>query len=118
MAEYRGPNWHIGFILLILLKMHSLSVGYRTDDIEISALNNINIEITAGEFVAIMGPSSCGKSTLLNIIGMLDNPTSGDCFFQDESIVSYSEAKISASMRCPINSGCKHTKLETGKCLE
>ena len=68
---------------------------YRTDDIQTTALNNINIEISAGEFVAIMGPSGCGKSTLLNIMGMLDNPSSGDYFFNGENIARYSEAKLS-----------------------
>jgi putative ABC transport system ATP-binding protein len=78
-----------------MLKMHNLSMVYKTDDIQTTALNNINIEIAAGEFVAIMGPSGCGKSTLLNIIGMLDNPTSGDYIFKDENIATYSEAKLS-----------------------
>lgn len=78
-----------------MLKMHNLSMVYKTDDIQTTALNSINIEINAGEFVAIMGPSGCGKSTLLNIIGMLDNPSSGDYFFNDVNIAAFSEAKLS-----------------------
>jgi putative ABC transport system ATP-binding protein len=59
----------------------SLTKLYTTEEVETSALNNVNIEIYFGEFVSIMGPSGCGKSTLLNILGLLDNPTSGNYSF-------------------------------------
>jgi putative ABC transport system ATP-binding protein len=48
------------------------------------ALNKVNLQIAKGEFVAIMGPSGCGKSTLLNILGLLDNPTEGRYFFDNQ----------------------------------
>ncbi len=78
-----------------MLKLHSLSKVYRTDEVETAALDRVNIEIEAGEFVAIMGPSGCGKSTLLNIIGMLDTPTSGQYIFLDEDVTNYSESQLS-----------------------
>jgi len=78
-----------------MLKLHSLSKVYRTDEIETAALDMVNIEIEAGEFVAIMGPSGCGKSTLLNIIGMLDSPSSGQYLFMDEDVSNYSESQLS-----------------------
>jgi putative ABC transport system ATP-binding protein len=78
-----------------MLKLHSLSKVYRTDEVETAALDMVNIEIGAGEFVAIMGPSGCGKSTLLNIIGMLDTPTSGQYIFLDEDVSNYSESQLS-----------------------
>jgi putative ABC transport system ATP-binding protein len=77
-----------------MLKMHGITKVYRTSDIQTTALNNINFEVNKGEFVAVMGPSGCGKSTLLNLIGMLDNPTRGDYFFNDENIASYDESKL------------------------
>ncbi|GLX86174.1 ABC transporter ATP-binding protein [Thalassotalea loyana] len=77
-----------------MLKLHNLTRVYQTEDVETLALNNVNIEIEQGEFVAIMGPSGCGKSTLLNTIGMLDTPTSGQYYFQDEEIATYSEAQL------------------------
>ncbi|MGD9158249.1 MAG: ABC transporter ATP-binding protein [Desulfobacteraceae bacterium] len=77
-----------------MLKMHGITKIYRTSDIQTTALNNINLEVERGEFVAIMGPSGCGKSTLLNIIGMLDNPTKGEYFFNDENIAGYDESKL------------------------
>jgi putative ABC transport system ATP-binding protein len=77
-----------------MLKMHGITKVYRTSDIQTTALNNINLEVNKGEFVAVMGPSGCGKSTLLNLIGMLDNPTKGDYFFNDENIAAYDESKL------------------------
>ena len=50
---------------------------YRTDRIETTALDNINLEVGKGELVSIMGPSGCGKSTLLNLMGLLDEPSKG-----------------------------------------
>ena len=78
-----------------MLQLQNLSKVYRTDTVETTALNAINIEIRQGEFAAIMGPSGCGKSTLLNIIGMLDTPSSGSYLFKGEEIAGYSESKLS-----------------------
>lgn len=79
-----------------MLKLHNLSRVYRTEDVETAALNNVNIEIAKGEFVAIMGPSGCGKSTLLNLIGMLDSPSDGQYYFNEEEISEYSEKQLAA----------------------
>jgi putative ABC transport system ATP-binding protein len=54
--------------------------------VETTALNGVNIEVKEGEFVAIMGPSGCGKSTLLNILGLLDNPDSGNYWLGGEEV--------------------------------
>ncbi len=77
-----------------MLKLHNISKLYRTDEVETVALDCVNSEISAGEFVAVMGPSGCGKSTFLNIIGMLDAPTSGNYWFRDEDVAGYNEAKL------------------------
>jgi len=56
-------------------------------------LRDINLEITEGEFVTIMGPSGSGKSTLLHIMGMLDAPSSGEYFFNDINVNKLNEKK-------------------------
>ena len=74
-----------------MIRTQDLVKVYQTDDIETTALNQVNIEIAAGEFVSIMGPSGCGKSTLLNLLGLLDNPTSGEYTFLDNKVSRYTE---------------------------
>jgi len=77
-----------------MIEMHELTKAYRTADIETTALSNINLEVSAGEFIAIMGPSGCGKSTLLNVLGMLDSPDSGRYAFNGEDVAGYPESKL------------------------
>ena len=69
-----------------MIKTIELTKVFRTEEIETSALNKVDLHIQKGEFVAIMGPSGCGKSTLLNIIGLLDNPTGGEYYFDGEEV--------------------------------
>ena len=64
-----------------ILEIKKLSKDYYTNKEEICAIRDISLDIKEGEFIAIVGPSGCGKSTLLNIIGGLDNKTSGDIIF-------------------------------------
>jgi len=74
-----------------MIKTKNLKKIYITDEVETTALNNVNLEITEGEFCAIMGPSGCGKSTLLNIMGLLDNPTEGEYNFLGHPVADKSE---------------------------
>jgi putative ABC transport system ATP-binding protein len=74
-----------------MIKTVELTKVFKTDEVETTALNKVSLEITNGEFVAIMGPSGCGKSTLLNILGLLDNPTGGQFYFNNVEISGYSE---------------------------
>ncbi|PWE00857.1 ABC transporter ATP-binding protein [Marinilabilia rubra] len=69
-----------------MLKTTNLTKVFRTEEIETSALDQVNLHVQEGEFLAIMGPSGCGKSTLLNIIGLLDNPTGGQYFFDGQEV--------------------------------
>ena len=79
-----------------VIKTVNLKKLYTTEEVETTALDGIQIEIKKGEFVAIMGPSGCGKSTLLNIIGLLDNPDSGEYYFLDKEVAAYSERQRSS----------------------
>lgn len=69
-----------------MIKIENLSKVFRTEEVETTALNNVSLHVKEGEFVAIMGPSGCGKSTLLNIIGLLDNPSDGNYFFNGQEV--------------------------------
>jgi putative ABC transport system ATP-binding protein len=82
-----------------MLRLKDVSKVYRSDEIETTALHNINLDVEKGEFVAIMGPSGCGKSTLLNILGTLDDLSSGDYELAGESVGRGSEAKLAGVRR-------------------
>lgn len=74
-----------------MIKTNQLVKIFRTDEIETTALNKVDLEVQKGEFVAIMGPSGCGKSTLLNIVGLLDNPTDGQLWFDGNEVSKFKE---------------------------
>jgi putative ABC transport system ATP-binding protein len=74
-----------------MIQTKELVKVFRTDEVETTALNKVNLEVNSGEFVAIMGPSGCGKSTLLNIIGLLDNPTDGELYFDGTEVSRFKE---------------------------
>jgi putative ABC transport system ATP-binding protein len=74
-----------------MIRTNNLRKIYRTEEVETTALDNVNIEIKEGEFVSIMGPSGCGKSTLMNILGLLDNPSDGEYFFNGTDVAKFSE---------------------------
>jgi putative ABC transport system ATP-binding protein len=60
-----------------LISIEDVSRVYKTGDVEVRALDGVSLEISEGEFVAVMGSSGSGKSTLMNILGCLDRPTAG-----------------------------------------
>lgn len=67
---------------------------YKLGSDEIAALDGISTEIKAGEFTVVLGPSGSGKSTMLNMLGGMDRPTSGQILINDEDISSLSEKKL------------------------
>ncbi len=77
-----------------LVQIQNLSKSFRRDSIEIRVLENINLEVKEGEFLALMGPSGSGKSTLLNIIAGIDKPTTGDVRVLNTRITSLSEDEL------------------------
>ncbi len=68
-----------------ILEIKNLSKKYHAQEGEILAIENINMEINKGDFVALVGSSGCGKSTLLNIIAGLDNKSAGNILFGNEN---------------------------------
>lgn len=73
------------------VKLANISKIYKMGDNEVIALNDVNLHITEGEFVAIMGPSGSGKSTLMNILGCLDTPTTGSYLLDNEEVANLSD---------------------------
>lgn len=62
---------------------------------KVNALKNINLKIKKGDFLSIMGPSGSGKSSLMNLIGLLDKPTKGKIFFEGKDTSKFSEENLS-----------------------
>lgn len=78
-----------------ILELKNIFKTYRTGKLEVPVLFDINLEIKKGEMIAIMGPSGSGKSTLMNILGLLDRPSSGELKISGEPItLSMSDNKI------------------------
>lgn len=81
-----------------LIDLNGINKSYRNGDQELQVLKNINLQVEEGEFLAIMGPSGSGKSTLMNIIGMLDRPSSGTYHLDGKEVARLGEKK-SAKVR-------------------
>lgn len=74
-----------------MIQIQNLNRVFQAEEVETTALNEINLTINQGDFISIMGPSGCGKSTLLNIIGLLDSPTSGNYKLLDKEMANLKE---------------------------
>ncbi|MGW8227450.1 MAG: ABC transporter ATP-binding protein [Gammaproteobacteria bacterium] len=74
-----------------MIKLQHIRRDFKVGDQFVHALDDINLEITTGEYVSIMGPSGSGKSTLLNLIGLLDRPTAGRYLLNDEDVTTLSD---------------------------
>lgn len=77
----------------MVLNVEGMTKKFRTDEVETTALDEVDLEVGRGEFTCIMGPSGCGKSTLLHILGLIDNPDGGKYRFLDEEVSSFSERR-------------------------
>src|SRR5512146_883056 len=82
-----------------LFHARGLTKTYRMGDVDVHALQGVDLDLYHGEFVVILGPSGSGKSTLLNILGGLDAPTSGEVHFRDHRLVGASERELTQYRR-------------------
>ncbi|MBW2623971.1 MAG: ABC transporter ATP-binding protein [Deltaproteobacteria bacterium] len=82
-----------------IIEVKGVVKNYGQGDVLVQALRNVDLEIRAGDFMAMAGPSGSGKSTLLNIIGGLDKPTQGQVLVEGQSLNDLSRTKLSQLRR-------------------
>ena len=76
-----------------LLKLNNLNLSYKTEIVS-DVLKNVNVEISEGEFIAVMGPSGAGKSSLLYVMSGLEIPDSGEVLLKGKNICELSQDKM------------------------
>ena len=81
------------------VKLENVSKIYGTGEVKIVAVDGISFEIAKGEFVVIVGPSGAGKTTVLNILGGMDKPTSGKIYVDGRNIAGYSGRQLTSYRR-------------------
>jgi putative ABC transport system ATP-binding protein len=79
-----------------LVKLENISKSYRRDSLRIPVLDNINLNVAVGDFLALMGPSGSGKTTLLNLIGGIDKPSAGEITVGEIKINRLGESALAA----------------------
>lgn len=79
---------------MTLFSAKNLKKVYHMGEFDVSALRGLDLDLYANEFIVLLGPSGSGKSTLLNILGGLDNPTSGEVFYRDHNLVTSNSAQL------------------------
>jgi putative ABC transport system ATP-binding protein len=77
-----------------LIKVDNLCKTYENEGVETPVLHDLSFTIEKGEFVSIMGPSGSGKSTLMQILGMLDRPSSGTYLFEEKNIDKFTDDEL------------------------
>ncbi len=79
----------------MILDLKGIYKNYKAGDLDVPVLKNINLQVKEGDYLSIMGPSGSGKSTLMNIIGLLDKPTSGTYLFDGVDISVQNDHSLS-----------------------
>jgi len=79
-----------------IIQTHGLRKVYNMGEVQVKALDGVDIRIDPGEFVAVMGPSGSGKSTLMNILGCLDRPTEGQYYLAGQDVSGLDKVELAA----------------------
>jgi putative ABC transport system ATP-binding protein len=79
-----------------IIQLTGITKTYKTGEMEVPALIDVNLTVAKGEMLAIMGPSGSGKSTLMNLLGCLDQPTKGSYLFEGREVATLPKQDLSA----------------------
>ena len=90
MSTVAQPNVATG---TKVVQVRSVSKVFKRDAFQVTALDDVSIDIAKGEFLALMGPSGSGKTTLLNMIAAIDRPTSGELLVQGQDIFRFNDSQ-------------------------
>lgn len=82
-----------------MIRLRGITRDFRLGEQTVHALKAVDLDIKQGEYVSVMGPSGSGKSTLLNLIALLDSPSAGDYFFNDQDVTSLSVDELAQIRR-------------------
>ena len=85
-----------------VIELKDIMKTYQMGDSVVHALYRVNLKIEPGEFTSIMGPSGSGKSTMMNILGCLDRPTSGEYFLDGKEIAGYDDDELAHTRNAKI----------------
>jgi putative ABC transport system ATP-binding protein len=87
------------YAMPIVVKTEGLTKEYQLGEVLVPALQGVSLELEKGEFAAVLGPSGSGKTTFLNIVGTLDEPTSGKVYIDGEDLTDLSERELTRLRR-------------------
>lgn len=90
-----------------VIELKDIMKTYQMGDSVVHALYHVNLKIEPGEFTSIMGPSGSGKSTMMNILGCLDRPTSGEYFLDGKEIAGYDDDELAHTRNAKIGLSSK-----------
>ena len=85
-----------------VIRLEDIMKTYVMGDAVVHALDHVSVESGVGEFTSIMGPSGSGKSTMMNILGCLDRPTSGQYYLDGKEVAGYSDDELARTRNAKI----------------
>lgn len=87
---------------MYVIELKDIMKTYIMGDSVVHALDHVDVQIARGEFTSIMGPSGSGKSTMMNILGCLDRPSSGEYFLEGKEIAGYNDDELAHTRNAKI----------------